>query len=181
VASTREITHATADYFATAIVKRGWRAELAGVEAPADWTAFARRTLALGDDADVIAYHDAAAGQRRFAAFHDGAFVGALFASPGPAAVARSWIVERLGERVAPAERLGLLLGRPGAEARDRGPIVCACLDVGRNEILKAAADLGEAATVAAIGTRLKAGANCGSCRDEIAKLIAPTARRRAR
>jgi assimilatory nitrate reductase catalytic subunit len=172
-ASTREIAYAEADYFAVAVVRSGWRAELAGLAAPADWTAFARRTLALGDNADVVAYHDAAAGRRRFAAFEDGAFAGALFAAAEPVAVARSWIVERLGELVAPAERLRLLAGRPVAEARDRGPIVCACFDVGRNEILETAAELGEAATVAAIGACLKAGANCGSCRGEIAKLIA--------
>jgi assimilatory nitrate reductase catalytic subunit len=176
--STREITHTAADYFAIAIVKGGWRAELAGLEAPADWTAFGRRMLALGDDADVIAYHDAAAGRRRFVAFEDGAFAGALFAAAGPVAVARSWIVERLGERVAPAERLRLLVGRPGAEARDRGPIVCACFDVGRNEILEAAVELGEA-SVAAIGARLKAGTNCGSCHGEIAGLIRTIGERR--
>jgi len=177
-ASNREIAYAEADYFAVAVVRSGWRTELAGLAAPTDWTAFARRTLALGDDADVVAYHDAAAGQHRFIAFHDDAFAGALLAAPGPVAVARSWIVERLGERVAPAERLRLLVGWPGAEARDRGPTVCACFDVGRNEILEAAADLGEAATVAAIGARLKAGANCGSCRGEIAKLIVSGATR---
>jgi assimilatory nitrate reductase catalytic subunit len=176
--STREITRTAADYFAIAIVKGGWRAELAGLEAPADWTAFARRMLGLGDDGDVIAYHDAAAGQRRFVAFENGAFAGAVFTAAGPVAVARSWIVERLGERVAPAERLRLLVGRPGAEARDRGPIVCACFDVGRNEILEAAVELGEA-SVAAIGARLKAGTNCGSCRGEIAALIGTIGERR--
>ena len=170
--STREIISAESAYFAMAIVKGGWRAELAGIEAPADWTLFARRTLALDDGADVTAYHDTAAKQHRFIAFRDGVFSGALFAAPGPVAVARSYIVERLGEPVPPAERLRLLTGRPGAEARDRGPTVCACFDVGRNEILEAAADLGGAATVAAIGARLKAGTNCGSCRGEIAKLI---------
>ncbi len=181
VASIRAIARAEANYFATAIVKRGWRAELASLEAPADWSAFARRMLALGDDADIIAYHDAAAGQRRFVAFEDGAFAGALFAAAGPVAVARSWIVERLGEPVPPSERLRLLTGRPGAETPDRGPTVCACFDVGRNQILEAAADLGEAATIAAIGARLRAGSNCGSCRGEIAKLIFPVAAQRMR
>jgi bacterioferritin-associated ferredoxin len=174
-ASTREIKHAAADYFAIAIVKGGWRAELARLVPPTDWTDFARRTLALDEGADVIAYHDAAAGQRRFVAFEEGAFAGALFA------VARSWIVQRLGVEVGAAERLRLLLGRPGAEARDRGAIVCACFDVGCKEILETAADLGEAATVAGIGARLKAGSNCGSCRGEIAKLIAPVAAQRMR
>ena len=87
-------------------------------------------------------------------------------------------LVERLDERIAPEARLRLLAGRPGAEARDRGPTVCTCFDVGRNEILEAAADHG-CATVAAIGARLKAGTNCSSCREEIAKLLEPFARHR--
>ena len=180
-ASTRPIAIEEVDYFAAAVTGGGWRAELADVVAPSDWTLFAQRMLALGDDADLIAYHDAAAGRRRFVAFRDGVLAGAVFAATGPVAVARSWIVERLGEPVPSTERLRLLTGRPGAEARDRGPTVCACFDVGRNEILQAAADLGEAATVAAIGARLKAGANCGSCGGEIAKLIAPIAAQRIR
>jgi len=179
--STRPIAAHGTDYFAVAVARSGWRAELAGLAAPADWTLFARRAITLGDVADVVAYHDAAASQHRFVAFHDGVFVGALFAGAGPVAVTRSWIVERLGKPVAPSERLWLLTGRPGLEARDRGPIVCACFDVGRNDILEAATDLGEAATVAAIGARLKAGANCGSCRGEIAKLIGPVAAQRVR
>ena len=174
-ASTREIARAETDYFAVAVARGGWRAELAGVEAPSDWTVFAQRMLALGEDADLIAYHDAAAAQHPFIAFEDGAFAGALFAAAEPVAVARSWIVERLGETVPPAERLRLLTGRPGAEARDCGPIVCACFDVGRNEIVEAAAQ--GCSTVAAVGARLRAGTNCGSCRGEIAKLIVPVAR----
>ena len=148
----------------------GWRAELAGLAAPDDWTAFARKTLGLDDDAEIIAYHDAAAGQRRFVAFVGETFAGALFVAREPVAAARSWLAERLGERIAPEDRLRLLAGRPGAEARDRGPTVCACFDVGRNEILEAAAQ--GCATVAAIGARLKAGTNCGSCRGEIARLV---------
>jgi assimilatory nitrate reductase catalytic subunit len=159
-----------ADYFAIAPARGGWKAELAGLAAPEDWTAFARATLGLGGEAETIAYHDAGAGQRRFVAFANETFVGAIFIARGPVTAARSWITERLGERIAPEDRLKLLAGRPGAEARDRGAIVCACFDVGRNEIVEAAAE--GCATVAAIGARLRAGTNCGSCRREIARLV---------
>jgi len=159
-----------ADYFALAPARGGWRAELAGLAEPADWTAFARKALGLGDAADLIAYHDAAAGQHRFVAFAGETFAGGLFAAREPIAAARSWLAERLGERVAPEDRLRLLAGRPGAEARDRGATICACFDVGRSEILEAAAQ--GCATVAAVGVRLKAGTNCGSCRGEIGRLI---------
>ena len=109
-----------------------------GSAAPDDWTAFARQTLGLDDDAEMVAYHDAAAGQRRFVAFVGESFAGALFVARQPVAAARAWLAERLGAPIAPEDRLKLLAGRPGAEARDRGPTVCACFDVGRNEIVEA-------------------------------------------
>ncbi len=164
------IATGSADYFAIAPARGGWKAELASAAAPDDWTAFARRALRLDDDDEIIAYHDDAAGQRRFVAFAGDIFVGALFVARGPVAAARSWLAERLGERVPPQERLKLLAGRPDAEARDRGSTVCACFDVGRNEIVEAAAE--GCTTVATIGARLKAGTNCGSCRAEIARLV---------
>ncbi len=104
-----------ADYFALAPARGGWRAELAGLAEPADWTAFARKALGLGDAAELIAYHDAAAGQRRFVAFAGETFADGLFVAREPVAAARSWLAERLGERVAPEDRLRLLAGRPGA------------------------------------------------------------------
>ena len=168
-----------ADYFALAPARGGSRAELAGLAEPEDWTTFARDALGLGDGAEMIAYHDAAAGQRRFVAFRGETFAGALLVAREPVAAARFWLAERLGKRVAPEDRLKLLAGRPGAEARDRGPTVCGCFDVGRNEILDAAAH--GCGTVAAIGARLRAGTNCGSCRSEIAKLIEPIAAHRNR
>ncbi len=171
VVSSRQIVTEGAGHFALAPAKKGWRAELAGLEPMRDWAAFARQVLALGDDVELLAYRDAAKGRHRFVAVDEGVFVGALFSATEPVAVARAWIAERLGETIAPAEGLRLLAGRPGAEARDRGPTVCACFDVGRNEILETAAQP-ECATVAAIGARLKAGTNCGSCRGEIARLI---------
>jgi assimilatory nitrate reductase catalytic subunit len=161
-----------ADYFAVAPTRGGWRAELAGLSEPSEWTGFAGETLGLGDDAEIVAYQDAVAGKRRFVAFDRETFAGALFAAREPADVALSWLAERLGERVAPEDRLRLLAGRPDPVERDRGPTVCACFDVGRNEIIEAA--MQGCGTVAAVGARLRAGTNCGSCRCDIAKLIAP-------
>ena len=179
VMSRARIATAGADHFAVAPSLGGWRAELAGLAEPDDWTAFARKTLALGADAEIVAYHDAGAGQRRFIAFEGETLVGALFAAREPAAVARSWLAEQLGGPIAPEHRLPLLAGRPGNDVRDRGPIVCACFDVGRKEIAEAARQGCE--TVAAVGARLKAGTNCGSCRGEIEKLIVPVTAPRAR
>jgi assimilatory nitrate reductase catalytic subunit len=160
------IATAGAQYFAIAPSRGGWRAELAGTAAPDDWAAFAQTALGLGGDAD----HDEAAGRRRLIAFSGETMAGALFVAREPVAAARSWLAERLGTHIAPDDRLKLLAGRPSAGARDRGPTVCACFDVGRNEIIEAVAH--GCSTVAAIGTLLKAGTNCGSCRGEIARLV---------
>ncbi|MEI9925281.1 MAG: (2Fe-2S)-binding protein [Bradyrhizobium sp.] len=51
------------------------------------------------------------------------------------------------------------------------GPIVCACFGVGRTTICDAIA--AGAGSAAEIGTRLKAGTNCGSCIPELKRLIA--------
>ena len=161
-----------ADYFALAPIKSGFRAELAGLHEPWDTKAFAAEALGLGDDVEWLAYRDAVKGQARYLAFEGERLVGAFFLAREPVAVARAWLDDLLGAEIAPAERLRVLAGRPGAGVRDRGAIVCACFEIGRNEILEAAA--GGCASVEAIGDRLKAGTNCGSCRAEIGRLIAP-------
>ncbi len=64
-----------------------------------------------------------------------------------------------------------MLAGRPGADAPDPGPTICACLNVGLNQIRRAIKS-GHALTVAALGEALGAGTSCGSCRPELANLI---------
>jgi assimilatory nitrate reductase catalytic subunit len=160
-------------YFATAGINGGHRVEMADREQPGSWEETARRLLT--DDSrksiEMLAYHDPGAGQFRFAAFAGDRLVGALFAAPGPVACSRTWIVEQMQSVFSPTDRLRLLAGRPGGEMKDRGPIVCACFEVGRNEIIDAIAHKG-AVTVAAVGACVKAGTNCGSCRAEIGRLL---------
>ena len=66
---------------------------------------------------------------------------------------------------------MALLMGRPSGRAVDASPIVCACRGVraGRIETAVAAG----CATVDAVGEATGAGTSCGSCRPEIARLIA--------
>jgi len=63
-------------------------------------------------------------------------------------------------------------MGRPSQAVPDTGPIVCACFGVGRAEIQAAIAAGGD--SVEALGLRLKAGSNCGSCIPELRQLLAP-------
>jgi assimilatory nitrate reductase catalytic subunit len=160
-------------YFARAVVNGGFRTELALREPPQSWDDLAQRLLIGSDTANIelLAYQDSATGQYRFAAFNGDRLVGALFIARGALSCGRAWIAAQLLEPVSPSARLQLLAGRPGAERQDRGPIVCACFEVGSNEIAEAITKHG-ATTIAAVGARVRAGTNCGSCRAEIGRLL---------
>jgi assimilatory nitrate reductase catalytic subunit len=159
-------------YWAKARVKAGWQMELAGSDPVDDWTTLARELLSVPEAGELLAYHDSQAQQVRFAAFAGDRFVGALFASPEPVAVARSFMADQIGQTVAePQARFRLLAGRAGQGQPDNGPLVCACFAVGRNQIMAAAR--GGCMTIDAIGEATTAGTNCGSCRPEIQAIIA--------
>ena len=159
-------------YAALAPVRGGWCLELADTIAADNVDELARALLASGEtDDDLLAYHDRGSGQHRFALFAGERFTGALYVSRRTPTVARGWVGEQLGRAVAPPERLRLLAGRPGAAVADKGPIVCACFEVGRAEISDAVVRAG-CRSVAEVGARLRAGTNCGSCRAEIGRLV---------
>jgi assimilatory nitrate reductase catalytic subunit len=160
-------------YWTLAPSRDGWRLELADENVPQDWMVFARALFGIGgeDGVELLAYHDAAAGQHRFAAFRDDRLIGALFVARQPVAVSRAWAAEQLGVSFTTATaRLRLLAGRTGADQPDRGAIVCACFDVGARQI--AAAVAGGCGTVEAVTAATQAGGNCGSCRSEIRRII---------
>ena len=164
-----------ADYWALAPARSGWRLEMAGVQMPDDWEVVARALLSgaeHGGCVELLAYRDGATAQFRFAAFDGPRLLGAMFVGSEPVQVARAWVAGQLDAALeTPSERLRLLAGRAGGAVRDRGAIVCACFEVGLNEIAEAAT-AGKCATVDAIGASLKAGTNCGSCRSEIGRII---------
>ncbi|WP_033923413.1 nitrate reductase [Sphingomonas sp. 37zxx] len=112
---------------------------------------------------------DAAKGSRRVAILIDGRLAAALFVTRDGTLPPRDWLVDQLREAVAAPH---LLAGRAPGEQVDRGPIVCACFDVGLQTILHAIAQE-RLVDVAAIGAALGAGTNCGSCRPALARLLA--------
>ncbi|KQT85629.1 nitrate reductase [Aurantimonas sp. Leaf443] len=163
------------DYFALARAEGGWRLEAAGRAALEDPDALAADILGVRRVA-LSAYRDGATGTHRFAAHDDeGRLVGALFLSRGPVAVSRRFAAEALlRDRAPDPAPLSLLAGRDGAQRPDPGAIVCSCFSVGVNEI--AACASAGASSVQAVGAALKAGTNCGSCRSEIAAILARAA-----
>ncbi|MDJ0859927.1 MAG: molybdopterin-dependent oxidoreductase, partial [Dinoroseobacter sp.] len=160
----------TRPYAAIARSKTGWRAELAGVKVPSDWEAEARAVLNLSaGTASVI--EDRARGVARVAIVENGIVTGVFFAAPDPVALSRSYSVALVGSEIAPLEALA---GVPGADRPDPGATVCACFDVGIND-LRRAIDAGHR-SVPALGLCLNAGTNCGSCKPELQALIDATA-----
>ena len=126
-------------------------------------------TNASGDD--LAAYDDDASTIYRAAAFAHDRIELCLFSGAFEDQV--EWnAVKALFERsvVTAEERRMLLSGRSGDGLASAGPIVCACFGVGRNTI--DAAISGGVCSVAAIGTSLKAGTNCGSCIPELKRLL---------
>lgn len=165
------------DYWSLAPAGDGWRIELAGQIAPDNWTTLARAMLKADNvpGSEMLAYHDASAGQHRFACFRNGELVGAFFVAGDPITVPRAWAATQLAADFSdPTARLRLLAGRAAGLERDPGPIVCACFEVGLNDILDAAIN-GGCANIDAIGAATNAGTNCGSCRIEIGRVLDET------
>jgi assimilatory nitrate reductase catalytic subunit len=112
---------------------------------------------------------DRARGTRRVAVLAGGRLVAALFLTERGELPTRDWLIAQLSE---PQAASTVLAGRaPGAQA-DRGPIVCACFDIGLRTIVAAIHDR-RLTDVAAIGAAIGAGTNCGSCRPALARLLA--------
>jgi assimilatory nitrate reductase catalytic subunit len=120
-------------------------------------------------DGDRMEMSDAKRGTIRAAVLSDGRLDAALFVSRNGGLPPRDWLAAQLGgSDAAPNE---LLAGRPSAPARDRGPIICVCFDIGMRTIIDAIADRA-LASVEAVGSALSAGSNCGSCRPAIARML---------
>ena len=156
-----------APYWARAACDGGWRTELAGLEAPDNWASAARDLFGLDPEGEALSVQDPARGIFRVAFHREGQLIAALFVAPTPVAVARDHLTGLLG-----GDPALVLSGRPGADQPDPGPVICACLNVGVNTILTAI-ESGRALSVEAIGEALGAGTNCGSCRPEIAAILA--------
>jgi assimilatory nitrate reductase catalytic subunit len=146
---------------------------LAGSEVPTDWAAAASALFGL-EDAEIQQVTDPARGIARIAFFRNGGLLAALFVSPEPVAVMRDYLAAQPGQ-----DAPQILTGASPADQPDPGPMVCACFNVGVNTILSAI-ETQSLLSVEAIGAALEAGTNCGSCRPELAALLASTQHKEA-
>jgi assimilatory nitrate reductase catalytic subunit len=160
-----------ADYWALAPVDGGWRLELAGtcdVDLQALAIHLSGKPKGQLDSLSVLGSHERA---QRFAYSVGGQLQSVFYFSPDPVEVSRQWACGLLSHQTAAdMSRAEILAGRPAGDRPDPGALVCSCFGVGRNNILTAAGE--GAQTVQAIGSCLKAGTNCGSCRSEIQSIL---------
>jgi assimilatory nitrate reductase catalytic subunit len=135
-----------------------------------------RKLLLPAAPTDALRYDDPSAGSQR-EAFLDGERLDrVLFTTTSGVLPPRAWLAELFAaETLTAADRAALLIGRAPGRPSDTSPLVCACRNVRAAAIGKAiAAGAHDADAVADV---TGAGSNCGSCRPEIARLLAAAQR----
>jgi assimilatory nitrate reductase catalytic subunit len=159
------------DYFATRPLAKGQAFECAHHVFPEDWSKFISEFLLQVEIASSVQGSNAA--QFRCVALNDGRLTFAFISSDKPVAAARDWLQSQLGKHVNPLE---ILAGRPLQAGEDKGPILCACMNVGRNQISHFI-DKNPGTTLQTVCDATSAGTGCGSCRIEVQRMIHETQR----
>jgi assimilatory nitrate reductase catalytic subunit len=133
-----------------------------------------RRLLSRGATGDAVRFEDPAAGSVREAWIANGRLERVVFVTTTGRLPPRDWLADLFALEQLPDEaRTALLIGQAPGVPADMGPMVCACLRVGAKAV--SAAIAGGALTTDAVSQATGAGTNCGSCRPEIARMIAAT------
>jgi assimilatory nitrate reductase catalytic subunit len=150
------------------------RMEFAGRGARRPDATWLRSVVPGAAKAEWIEFADEAVGNYRAALVAGGRLLACLVVATRGELPPRNWLASLFAQaRLDATDRRCLLLGRRH-DAPDPGPTVCACFAVGANpinEAIQAGCD-----SVEAIGRKLRAGTNCGSCRPEIGRMIAAAA-----
>ncbi len=157
-------------YWAKVPGKACWRHELAGDTEAAE-AVVALRGL-IPESGDWVEMMDRGAGRYRGALIRGGRLLAVYFLEREAARLPpRQWLESLFAcDTLAAGDRQALLLGRPARAVADVGPIVCACFGVGENTLNQAIA--AGVSSVEALGIKLKAGSNCGSCIPELKRLL---------
>jgi len=171
--SRRRLTLSNASYWACSRGRGFWRYEIAGSELPQDWAGCARSLLCSNDeDVGWVEYFDSAVKRYRAARLVNDHLESCVFIGPDIHLPERDYLASLFDkDSLNNNDRRNLLTGQPPVDAEDRGPVVCACFNVGLNQINKAI-DEKRLETTEQIGECLKAGTNCGSCVPELKKIL---------
>ncbi|WP_375590274.1 molybdopterin-dependent oxidoreductase [Hoeflea alexandrii] len=160
-----------APYWAIARTAGGWRGEFALEEDHDEIQPFVLAALGIDDATPLLSFTDPKSGLVRHAAFDGTSLLGAVFLSRQPVTVSRSWAADQLEQDFANlSSRWRIIAGRPANNMPDKGAIVCACMNVGVNDIIGAIR--GGCGSVDAVSHATTAGTNCGSCKAEIKVIL---------
>jgi assimilatory nitrate reductase catalytic subunit len=151
---------------------RFWRYELAG-ESTLDFNALKESWIRVVPGDEWLEFKDVAAGRYRAVLIRDQRLQACLYIGPDPALPERGWLSSMFVKDLAAStlDRLALLAGIPADAGQDPGRTVCSCFGVGVNAIRNAIREH-KLQTAVAIGARLKAGTNCGSCIPELKRIL---------
>ena len=151
-----------------------FRYEIAGRQMHEDPIVWLRELLQISDpDADFLDYRDESCGVYRAAHVVEDRLAACAYLSRRPDLPQRNWLGSLFGlERLDESSRAALLAGRPVRGGADEGSLVCSCFGVRSRTLSETIVRYGLTSTEQ-IGTRLRAGTNCGSCLPEIRDLIA--------
>ena len=167
ILSRHPVTPTKLSYWTQAAVNAGHILHLALDRPAGGLSAWARSFLPAGERIEV---EDTRIGLYRCAVLNDGCLDAVVFIGPSPKLPGHEWLQTQFAREGIPAsERRMLLAGRSIDGASDQGPIVCVCFQVGEKRITSAI-EAG-AHSVEAIGKKLGAGTNCGSCVPELKRM----------
>ena len=147
-----------------------WRHEIAGSD-PAEHAFGALLAAVQETGAHALQLCDATAGLHRAALVRDGRLLAVVFLGADHVLPPRDWLLGLFAApRITLAERRALLAGSP-ADGPPPSPTICVCHGVRESAIAKAIAN--GATSIVAIGAATCAGTGCGSCKPELAALLA--------
>ncbi len=135
-----------------------------------------RKVLVADGVGDALRFEDPATGATREAWLEGDRLERVLFTATTGVLPPRDWLVALFeAEALTSPQRAALLVGRAPGASRPLAPLVCTCLGVRVDRIGEAI--LQGAATEDEVSDATGAGSNCGSCRPEIRRLLAASAR----
>ncbi|WP_198263601.1 nitrate reductase [sulfur-oxidizing endosymbiont of Gigantopelta aegis] len=161
------------NYWSRSRGKGYWRYELAGLQAPKDWSEHAHNLLGHNvDNENWLEFYDKTRNHYRAVKMSGKRLDSCLFIYPDINLPPRDWLISLFHkDEITQEERNNLLRGEALNAHEDTGKIICACFNVGEKTINDCIKKQG-LKTVDAIGEQLKAGTNCGSCKPELAELL---------
>jgi assimilatory nitrate reductase catalytic subunit len=151
-----------------------WRYDIAGEQSQVDWLALLKAPY--GTDIETLEFNDQSKHHYRLALIRQNRLLACLYLSSSNTSANAAWLGKLFKQtELSPNDRKSLLAGKPSGLNQDDGKTICACFSVGEKTLLNAIQQQG-LDTVEALGEKLKAGTNCGSCIPELKGLIANNA-----